>query len=167
MYKISVTCKIWIWVKGFYSRERLPVFGPLNRLPFKESLVHRVCDFFLQQICPHTKLSSWWLSLHFVIFKSPTPQMNDTATPFGLLGRMCFQKLPIPSLNVTLNTTAIQKQPFLGLCACNLKQRSRTILFDHRKKHASTPWINQAFSSPIVQDSPRPISPSLHRYLLN
>ena len=154
-------------MKGFYSRERLPVFGPLNRLPFKESLVHRVCDFFLQQICPHTKFSSWWLSLHFVIFKSPTPQMNDTATPFGLLGRMCFQKLPIPSLNVTLNTTAIQKQPFLGLCACNLKQRSRTILFDYRKKHASTPWINPAFSSPIVQDSPRPISPSLHRYLLD
>ena len=45
--------------------------------------------------------------------------MNDTATPFGVLGRMCFQKIPIPSLNVTFNTTAIQKQLFLGLCAYN------------------------------------------------
>ena len=48
----------------------------------------------------------------FVILKSPTPQMNDIATPFGVLGRMCFQKIPIPSLNVTFNTTAIQKQLF-------------------------------------------------------
>ena len=67
---------------------------------------------FLRQICPYTKLSSWWLTLDFVIFKSPTPQMNDIATPFGVLGRMCFQKIPIPSLNVTFNTTALQKQLF-------------------------------------------------------
>ena len=73
--------------------------------------------------------------------------MNDTATPFGVLGRMCFQKIPILSLNVTFNTAALQKQLFLGLCACNLKQRLITILFDHRKEHASTPWINPAFTS--------------------
>ena len=58
-------------------------------------------------------------------------------------------------------------QLFLGLCAYNLKQSSETIFFDHRKEHACTPWINPAFSSPIVQDSPRPISPSFHGYLLD
>ena len=93
--------------------------------------------------------------------------MNDTATLFCELGRMSYQKIPIPSLNVTFNTTAIQKQLFLGLCAYNLKQSSETIFFDHRKEHACIPWINPAFSSPIVQDSPRPISPSFHGYLLD
>ena len=43
---LSAACKLWIWVKVPYSRERLPVFGSLNKLPFKESLVHKVCDFF-------------------------------------------------------------------------------------------------------------------------
>ena len=42
--------------------------------------------------------------------------MNDTATPF-VLGRMSYQKTPIPSQNDTFNTAAIQKQLFLGLCA--------------------------------------------------
>ena len=81
--------------------------------------------------------------------------MNDTAAPFGVLGGMCFQKIPILSLNVTFNTTAIQKQLFfLDLYAYSLKQSSVTIFFDHRKEQACTPWINPAFSSLIVQDSP-------------
>ena len=74
--------------------------------------------------------------------------MNDTVTPFGVVGRMCFQKIPIPFLNVTFNTTAIQKQLCLGLCACNLKQRSITIFFDHRKEHASTRGLTQHSTVP-------------------
>ena len=31
----------------------LYVFGSLNRLPFKESLVHKVCDFFTANLSLH------------------------------------------------------------------------------------------------------------------
>ena len=107
--------------------------------------------------------------------------MNDTATPFGIslfLTHQFLKWMILPHLLACSVEWVAKKylfrlkmshlkQLFLGLCAYNLKQSSETIFFDHRKEHACTPWINPAFSSPIVQDSPRPISPSLHGYLLD